>query len=170
MSSCFQWTHKPKSIRPELQSTSPEALRPKKARVGAKLVMGEAPGPEFFDDSIKEARRQTPQFYCWWYKSCTSLRTLHYGNYGIVLIMGNAGFIPSTVYYDPVLGSPPIKTLTNYGRRVMGLHCVSKAAIWESHGLPQPSKSQLCSWRNCWSSYCSYFWGSRLTGPRWSKW
>ena len=28
---------------------------------------------------------------------CMTLRTLNYGNYGIFLIMGNAGFIPSTV-------------------------------------------------------------------------
>ena len=28
-----------------------------------------------------------------------TLRTLNYGNYGIFLIMGNAGFCPSTVYY-----------------------------------------------------------------------
>ena len=27
-----------------------------------------------------------------------TLRTLNYGNYGIFLIMGNAGFCPSTVY------------------------------------------------------------------------
>ena len=32
-----------------------------------------------------------------------TLRTLNYGNYGIFLIMGNAGFCPSTVfgYMDP---------------------------------------------------------------------
>ena len=28
---------------------------------------------------------------------CITLKTLDYGNYGIFLIMGNAGFIPSTV-------------------------------------------------------------------------
>ena len=28
-----------------------------------------------------------------------TLRTLNYGNYGIFLIMGNAGFCPSTVTY-----------------------------------------------------------------------
>ena len=28
-----------------------------------------------------------------------TLRTLNYGNYGIVLIMGNAGFCPSTVKF-----------------------------------------------------------------------
>ena len=31
------------------------------------------------------------------YKSCTTLRTLHSGKYGIFLIMGNAGVISSTV-------------------------------------------------------------------------
>ena len=30
-----------------------------------------------------------------------TLRTLNYGNYGIFLIMGNAGFCPSTVVVDP---------------------------------------------------------------------
>ena len=29
--------------------------------------------------------------------SCITLRTLNYGNYGIFLMMGNAGFTPSTV-------------------------------------------------------------------------
>ena len=31
-------------------------------------------------------------------KSCMTLRTLNYGNYGIFLIMGNAGFCPSAVW------------------------------------------------------------------------
>ena len=31
---------------------------------------------------------------------CITFRTLNYGNYGLVLIMGNAGFIPSTVVLD----------------------------------------------------------------------
>ena len=30
-----------------------------------------------------------------------TLRTLNYGNYGIFLIMGNAGFCPSTVSQGP---------------------------------------------------------------------
>ena len=30
-------------------------------------------------------------------KSCMTLRTLNYGNYGMLLIMGHAGFCPSTV-------------------------------------------------------------------------
>ena len=29
-----------------------------------------------------------------------TLRTLNYGNYGIFLIMGNAGFCPSAVFID----------------------------------------------------------------------
>ena len=29
-----------------------------------------------------------------------ALRTLNYGNYGILLIMGNAGFCPSTVVLE----------------------------------------------------------------------
>ena len=35
--------------------------------------------------------------YCRWTKSCMTLRTLNYGNYGIFLIMDSAGFCPSTV-------------------------------------------------------------------------
>ena len=31
------------------------------------------------------------------YKSCTTLRTLNYGNYGLSLFMSNAGFMSSTV-------------------------------------------------------------------------
>ena len=30
-------------------------------------------------------------------KSCMTLRTPNYGNYGILLVLGNAGFCPSTV-------------------------------------------------------------------------
>ena len=33
-----------------------------------------------------------------------TLRTLNYGNYGIFLIMGNAGFCPSAVVLPVVLG------------------------------------------------------------------
>ena len=36
-------------------------------------------------------------WYGGWTKSCMTLRTLNYGNYGIFLIMGHAGFCPSTV-------------------------------------------------------------------------
>ena len=32
-----------------------------------------------------------------WTKSCMTLRTLNYGNDGIFLIMGSAGFCPSTI-------------------------------------------------------------------------
>ena len=39
----------------------------------------------------------TLKYYGWWTKSCMTLRTLKHGNYGIFLIMGNAGFCPSTV-------------------------------------------------------------------------
>ena len=34
-----------------------------------------------------------------------TLRTLNYGNYGIFLIMGNAGFCPSTVGRDSAAAS-----------------------------------------------------------------
>ena len=32
-----------------------------------------------------------------------TLRTLNYGNYGIFLIMGNAGFCPSTIVPGPLI-------------------------------------------------------------------
>ena len=35
-----------------------------------------------------------------------TLRTLNYGNYGIFLIMGNAGFCPSTVVKESGEGTP----------------------------------------------------------------
>ena len=35
------------------------------------------------------------------HKSCITLRTLNYGNDGIFLIMGNTGFIPSTLNPKP---------------------------------------------------------------------
>ena len=35
-----------------------------------------------------------------------TLRTLNYGNYGIFLIMGNAGFISSTALRRALCGSP----------------------------------------------------------------
>ena len=34
-----------------------------------------------------------------------TLRTLNYGNYGIFLIMGNAGFCPSTVVSKNSIGN-----------------------------------------------------------------
>ena len=36
--------------------------------------------------------------YGLWTKSCMTLRTLNYGNYGIFLLMGHAGFCPSAVF------------------------------------------------------------------------
>ena len=35
--------------------------------------------------------------YRWWYKSCITLGTLDYGNYGICLFLGTAGFLSSTL-------------------------------------------------------------------------
>ena len=43
-----------------------------------------------------------------------TLRTLNYGNYGIFLIMGNAGFCPSTVVKMLIL-------LRSLGRVVVGI-------------------------------------------------
>ena len=44
-----------------------------------------------------ERKRASPSDIRLMDKSCITLRTLNYGNYGIFLIMGNAGFCPSTV-------------------------------------------------------------------------
>ena len=43
-----------------------------------------------------------------------TLRTLNYGNYGIFLIMGHAGFCPSTV--GPILALGAIKSGAYKGR------------------------------------------------------
>ena len=40
-----------------------------------------------------------------WTKSCITLSTLNYGNYGIFLIMGSAGFCPSAVPLPDVKGN-----------------------------------------------------------------
>ena len=50
-----------------------------------------------------------------------TLRTLNYGNYGIVLIMGSAGFISSTVVLAMVL-------------KKFGAGEVDKARKWRSPG------------------------------------
>ena len=43
-----------------------------------------------------DRQRSLEQYYCS-YKPCIALRILNYGNVGIFLIMGSAGFISSTV-------------------------------------------------------------------------
>ena len=40
--------------------------------------------------------------YIYIYISCITLRTLDHGNCGICSVLGNAGFISSTVYHAPV--------------------------------------------------------------------
>ena len=37
-----------------------------------------------------------------------TLRTLNYGNYGLFLILGNAGFVSSTVVRDPPASGHPL--------------------------------------------------------------
>ena len=80
-------------------------------------------------------------------KSCMTLRTLHYGIYGIFLIMGNAGLCPSTVAFGHVCKAKvrwnsasgvtraPIQHLMTYPKpkapctpcyRTLGLFWVSK--------------------------------------------
>ena len=53
-----------------------------------------------------------------------TLRTLNYGNYGIFLIMGNAGFCPSTVVQG--LGLRDLKHFGSEGRNrsVEGHRCM----------------------------------------------
>ena len=43
-----------------------------------------------------------------------TLRTLNYGNYGIFLIMGNAGFCPSTVVTGVMIKVAVLTTVTAY--------------------------------------------------------
>ena len=47
-----------------------------------------------------------------------TLRTLNYGNYGIFLIMGNAGFCPSTV---PIVSIVVPFLVNQKGFRIRGL-------------------------------------------------
>ena len=51
-----------------------------------------------------------------------TLRTLNYGNYGIFLIMGNAGFCPSTVLLAMNLQAAKLATwLQGWGRASFGV-------------------------------------------------
>ena len=52
-----------------------------------------------------------------------TLRTLNYGNYGIFLIMGNAGFCPSAVHTES-------KALRTHVLRLLGL----KTILYEAFG------------------------------------
>ena len=56
-----------------------------------------------------------------------TLRTLNYGNYGIVLVMGNAGFCPSTVPWGPnrCLRNPELEART-FGLQAHGLRLYPK--------------------------------------------
>ena len=54
-----------------------------------------------------------------------TLRTLNYGNYGTFLIMGNAGFCPSTVSWRPASGSQ----LESAMLRVFGLGLLRVQAL-----------------------------------------
>ena len=50
-----------------------------------------------------------------------TLRTLNYGNYGVFLIMGNAGFRPSAVLLMPVLFSISKIAKGVWGLRLFGV-------------------------------------------------
>ena len=52
-----------------------------------------------------------------------TLRTLNYGNYGIFLIMGNAGFCPSTV--SLTLTDHPLAVLRLHGSDYLGPYEIS---------------------------------------------
>ena len=62
-----------------------------------------------------------------------TLRTLNYGNYGIFLIMGNAGFCPSSVSKYPEPQNPLVQTSGHSGFRC----AVSALGVWglRSSGL-----------------------------------
>ena len=50
-----------------------------------------------------------------------TLRTLNYGNYGIFLIMGHAGFCPSTVVFKVQKNKGPLDLLQGFLKGSMGL-------------------------------------------------
>ena len=65
-----------------------------------------------------------------------TLRTLNYGNYGIFLIMGNTGFIPSTVRCPLICCLPMCLVGVSSGLRASGSH-------WGSEilgGLNEPGR------------------------------
>ena len=61
--------------------------------------------------SVEGSRAYPKGSYGRWTKSCMTLRTLNYGNYGIFLIMGHAGFCPSAVC--TVVGDTPLSDNSN---------------------------------------------------------
>ena len=55
-----------------------------------------------FPNQNKNSKYRNPTFYyigTLGYKSCMTFRSINYGNYGMFLVMGNAGFISSTVVH-----------------------------------------------------------------------
>ena len=68
-----------------------------------------------------------------------TLRTLNYGNYGIFLIMGNAGFCPSTVVWGflTITEQPQDGSLTKRTLLCAPTQLVSKT----SKGPPEPEKN-----------------------------
>ena len=66
-----------------------------------------------------------------------TLRTLNYGNYGIFLIMGNAGFCPSTVVNPRQQDSWEVKKGPR-GLPARSLEC--PGATSDQHSCSQPLK------------------------------
>ena len=62
-----------------------------------------------------------------------TLRTLNYGNYGIFLIMGNAGFCPSTVTVSIAIRSPTHQSPTPFplAHRVPGAETAECEVPWQ---------------------------------------
>ena len=59
-----------------------------------------------------------------------TLRTLNYGSYGIFLIMGNAGFCPSTVFRD--IGVP-------YFRKLLWVVVKIRVSFWVPYDNTAPN-------------------------------
>ena len=63
------------------------------------------------------------------YSLLWTLRTLNYGNYGIFLNMGNAGFISSTVWSDAQLQRPSRRPRTPAHGQVFSLFPLKKEKV-----------------------------------------
>ena len=87
-----------------------------------------------------------------------TLRTLNYGNYGIFLIMGNAGFCPSTVGFclnryskaciaakHPTTEPPHRSICTGLAPQSAGMSALLRAAAWIGLYCRGRTSYQYCS-------------------------
>ena len=102
------------------------------------------------------------RWYCWWKKSCTTWDGLNPINNGMIIILGGAGFCPSTVWFNL-----PVAHLTSTTRDWVdmhrdGVHCCychlgveplqldsHMAKQWEGFTEVKQALSMLqCLWRS----------------------